>query len=184
MTVGDLSSMSSGLNWDEAYYSPLSITTRSYFDDNLEKVILGLKVVDQPGQTFKYLSGSTELLAMVITKATGKKLSTYLSESFWKPMGGIELSVLATGQRRAWPGKSVLLYWQQCQRLCPIWQTVHAKWTVEWTTIIRLNLCSQIHHPPFYFESRIRIWMVASQPFRKRDILHARPLGSTGHRYS
>ena len=87
MTVGDLSSMSSGLNWDEAYYSPLSITTRSYFDDNLEKVILGLKVVDQPGQTFKYLSGSTELLAMVITKATGKKLSTYLSESFWKPMG-------------------------------------------------------------------------------------------------
>src|SRR5690606_29800157 len=28
MTVGDLSSMASGTNWDEAYYSPLSITTR------------------------------------------------------------------------------------------------------------------------------------------------------------
>jgi len=27
MTVGDLSSMASGTNWDEAYYSPLSITT-------------------------------------------------------------------------------------------------------------------------------------------------------------
>jgi len=87
MTVGDLSSMSSGLNWDEAYYSPLSITTRSYFDDNLEKVILGLRVVDEPGQSFKYLSGSTELLAMVISKATSKTLSSYLSESFWKPMG-------------------------------------------------------------------------------------------------
>ena len=82
MTVGDLSSMSSGLNWDEAYYSPLSITTRSYFDDNLEKVILGLRVVDEPGQSFKYLSGSTELLAMVISKATSKTLSSYLSESF------------------------------------------------------------------------------------------------------
>jgi len=40
ITVGDLSSMASGTNWDEAYYSPLSITTRAYFDDDLEKVML------------------------------------------------------------------------------------------------------------------------------------------------
>jgi len=87
MTVGDLSSMSSGTNWDEAYYSPLSITTRAYFDDNLEKVVLGLNVVDEPGQAFKYASGDTQMLAMVIEKATGKKLYNYLTESFWKPLG-------------------------------------------------------------------------------------------------
>ena len=87
MTVGDLSSMCSGTNWDEAYYSPLSITTRAYFDDNLEKVILGLKVVDEPGTKYKYSSGDTQLLAMVIEKATGKKLYDYLTESFWKPLG-------------------------------------------------------------------------------------------------
>ena len=87
MTVGDLSSMSSGTNWDEAYYSPLSITTRAYFDDDLEKVMLGLKVVDEPGQAFKYASGDTQILAMVIEKATGKKIYDYLTESFWKPLG-------------------------------------------------------------------------------------------------
>lgn len=87
MTVGDLSSMASGTNWDEAYYSPLSITTRAYFDDDLEKVILGLKVVEQPGKKYKYASGDTQMLAMVIEKATGKKLYTYLQESFWKPLG-------------------------------------------------------------------------------------------------
>jgi len=87
MTVGDLSSMSSGTNWDEAYYSPLSITTRAYFDDDLEKVILGLKVVNEPGKAYKYSSGDTQLLAMVIEKATGKKIYDYLSESFWKPLG-------------------------------------------------------------------------------------------------
>lgn len=86
-TVGDLSSMASGTNWDEAYYSPFSITTRAYFDDDLRDVILGLKVVDTPGQKFKYASGDTELLGMVIEKATGKSLTEYLSESFWKPMG-------------------------------------------------------------------------------------------------
>ena len=87
LTVGDLSSMSSGTNWVEKYYSPLSITTRAYFDDDLEKVILGLKVVNEPGQAYKYSSGDTQLLAMVIEKATGKKLYDYLTESFWKPLG-------------------------------------------------------------------------------------------------
>jgi CubicO group peptidase (beta-lactamase class C family) len=87
MTVGDLSSMASGTNWDEKYYSPLSITTRAYFDDDLEKVILGLKVVDEPGKSYKYSSGDTQLLAMVIEKATGKKLYDYLTESFCIPLG-------------------------------------------------------------------------------------------------
>jgi CubicO group peptidase (beta-lactamase class C family) len=87
MTVGDLSTMSSGTNWSEEYYSPLSITTRAYFDDDLAKVMNGLKVVDDPGKAFKYASGDTQMLAMVIEKATGKKLYTYLEESFWKPLG-------------------------------------------------------------------------------------------------
>lgn len=86
MTVGDLSSMASGTNWDEAYYSPFSIVTRAYFDDDLEKVMLGLKVPDEPGQSFKYSSGDTQMLSMVIEKATGKKLYDYLTESFWKPL--------------------------------------------------------------------------------------------------
>jgi len=87
MTVGDLSSMASGLNWDESYYSPFSITTRAYFYDDLEKMMLGVKVTEEPGQSYKYLSGNTQLLGMVIEKATGKKLSDYLSDSFWKPLG-------------------------------------------------------------------------------------------------
>jgi len=87
MTVGDLSSMASGTNWDERYYSPFSITTRAYFDDDLTKVVTGLKVVNEPGQAFKYSSGDTQMLALVIERATGKKLYNYLSEKFWEPLG-------------------------------------------------------------------------------------------------
>lgn len=87
MTVGDLASMASGLNWDEAYYDPFSITTQAYFDEDLTPVILGLKGIEAPGKHYKYLSGNTQLLAMCIEKATGKKLTDYVSESFWKPMG-------------------------------------------------------------------------------------------------
>ncbi|WP_378180497.1 serine hydrolase domain-containing protein [Aquimarina sp. SS2-1] len=87
VTVGDLSSMASGLNWTEHYTSPFSITARAYYDPDLREVMKGLDFVDQPGKEFRYLSGNTQLLGMVIEKATGKTLSKYLSESFWKPMG-------------------------------------------------------------------------------------------------
>lgn len=87
MTVGDLSSMASGLDWDESYYSPFSITTRAYFDEDLNGVILGLKGVEVPGTFYKYLSGNTQLLAMCIEKATDQSLADYVSEKFWKPMG-------------------------------------------------------------------------------------------------
>ncbi|HEA28626.1 MAG TPA: class C beta-lactamase-related serine hydrolase [Leeuwenhoekiella sp.] len=87
MTVGDLASMASGLKWDESYYSPFSVTTRAYFDDNLASVMRKRGMQGEPGQGFEYLSGNTELLAMIIEKATGKKMAEYLSESFWKPLG-------------------------------------------------------------------------------------------------
>lgn len=86
-TVGDLSSMSSGLDWVESYTSPFSITARANYDDDLAETILNQKVIKTPGKDFEYLSGSTQLLGMVIKKATGKQLADYLSESFWQPLG-------------------------------------------------------------------------------------------------
>lgn len=90
MTVGDLASMSSGLNWDESYSSPFSITARSYYTPDIREVMLGLDVVEQPGESFKYLSGNTQLLGMTIEKATGKTLSQYLEESFWNPLRAVD----------------------------------------------------------------------------------------------
>ena len=87
LTVGDLASMASGLEWDEVYYSPFSIVTRAYFDENLREVMLNLEITSEPGKSFTYLSGNTQLLAMVIEKATGKHLSEYFSEEFWQPLG-------------------------------------------------------------------------------------------------
>ncbi|PQB02962.1 serine hydrolase domain-containing protein [Aureitalea marina] len=86
-TVGDLSSMASGLDWTEHYTSPFSITARAYYDDDLGSTILGQGITGTPAKEFEYLSGNTQLLAMVLEAATGKPLEQYLSENFWKPMG-------------------------------------------------------------------------------------------------
>ncbi len=87
VTVGDLSSMSSGLDWTEHYTSPFSITAKTYYDSNIREILLGLDIIKEPGKEYEYLSGNTQLLGMVIEKATGKTLSQYLSESFWQPLG-------------------------------------------------------------------------------------------------
>jgi CubicO group peptidase (beta-lactamase class C family) len=86
-TVGDLASMASGLDWIEHYTSPFSITARANYDDDLAETILNQKVIKAPGKEFEYLSGSTQLLGMIIQKATKKQLAAYLSESFWQPLG-------------------------------------------------------------------------------------------------
>ena len=87
LTVGDLAKMSSGMKWSEKYYNVINITSESYFTKDLRSVILRQKIIDKPGQGFRYSSGDTQLLGMVIEKATGVSLSEYLTEKFWKPMG-------------------------------------------------------------------------------------------------
>lgn len=86
VTVGDLASMASGSNWKENYYWPINITAKAYYGKELEETIFGVSTVKTPGQSFEYSSGDTQLLAMVIEKATGKKLYNYLSESLWIPL--------------------------------------------------------------------------------------------------
>ena len=87
LTVGDLASMSSGMKWNEKYYSVINITSESYFTNDLRSVILRQEIENKPGHSFRYSSGDTQLLAMVIEKATGTNISDYLTEKFWEPMG-------------------------------------------------------------------------------------------------
>ena len=87
LTVGDLASMASGQKWEEVYYSPFSVTTAAYFVEDLVKVILEQPINEIPGKNYEYKSGTTQLLGMVILKATGKSLTDYLYDSFWNPMG-------------------------------------------------------------------------------------------------
>ena len=87
LTVGNLASMSSGMKWNEKYYSIINITSESYFSDDLRSVILNQKIIEKPGQKFRYSSGDTQLLGMIIEKATNTNLSEYLRNNFTNPMG-------------------------------------------------------------------------------------------------
>ncbi len=87
LTIRNLLSMSSGLNWDESYSSPFSVTTKAYYGTDLFSLIKDLKVVEKPGVKWKYLSGNTQILAFILKNATGMSVSDYASEKLWKPLG-------------------------------------------------------------------------------------------------
>ena len=87
LTIRHLLTMSSGSNWDESYANPLSVTTEAYYGSDLYKTATGVKIINEPGTLHSYKSGDTELLGLILEKATGKSLSEYASEKLWKPMG-------------------------------------------------------------------------------------------------
>ena len=88
LTVGDLSSMSSGMKWTEDYKNVFGVTARAYVgSESLVELIKSRPIIREPGQSFKYLSGDTQLLAMTIEKATGQKLSSLVYNWFWNPIG-------------------------------------------------------------------------------------------------
>ncbi|MDB4088239.1 beta-lactamase family protein [Flavobacteriales bacterium] len=86
-TVGDLSAMTAGYDWSESYYLPLNPTAKAYYGRDIVDQMLSRGFIKESGKEFKYLSGVTQLLGIVISRAIKKDLSGYLSEKFWKPMG-------------------------------------------------------------------------------------------------
>ncbi|MCC8173779.1 MAG: beta-lactamase family protein [Odoribacter sp.] len=73
ITIRNLLTMSSGLDWDEAYSSLFSKTTEAYYGDDIRSLVMGLKSVEPAGERFSYKSGDTQILSFIIEAALRKK---------------------------------------------------------------------------------------------------------------
>lgn len=87
ITIKHLLTMTSGLDWDESYMNPLSVTAEAYHGTNLLKTTLKQSLVRAPGTYFEYQSGTSELLGLVVARATKRPLAQYASEKLWIPLG-------------------------------------------------------------------------------------------------
>ncbi|MFO8086749.1 MAG: serine hydrolase [Bacteroidales bacterium] len=87
ITIRDLLTMSSGLNWDESYGRLFSTTTQAYYGENIKELVMELEAVEPSGQQFKYLSGNTQLLGQILSTATPYTMSNFASNYLWTPIG-------------------------------------------------------------------------------------------------
>ncbi len=88
ITIRHILTMSSGLSWTESYVSPFCDVAELYYDTDDRDLALNRRTIEEdPGLTFKYKSGDTQVLMYILMAATGTSVSDYASEKLWIPMG-------------------------------------------------------------------------------------------------
>ncbi len=89
LTVKHLLTMSSGLVWNEEvpYDNPENSEIRMTRSSNPVEYVLSQPLEFQPGVSWKYNGGTTQLLAAIIEKATGKKVDQFANEYLFQPLG-------------------------------------------------------------------------------------------------
>ena len=93
VTVEQLLTMTSGVKWNEDYGDPKSdvaLFNNTKPVDGMDPVIVYMKTLEreaEPGTRWQYNTGETNLIGVLVAKATGKTISEYLSEKIWTPYG-------------------------------------------------------------------------------------------------
>ena len=93
VTIRQLLSMTSGVRWNEDYTDPHSDVAMMYEGARQPGVPLLVSYMSRlprefaPGERWVYKTGETDLIGILVTRATGKTLASYLSEKIWKPYG-------------------------------------------------------------------------------------------------
>ncbi|MGY4396145.1 CubicO group peptidase (beta-lactamase class C family) [Sphingomonas sp. UYAg733] len=93
VTIAQLLTMTSGVRWNENYTDPKSDVATMYAKPvpaGVDPTIAYMRTLPRetpPGEKWVYKTGETNLIGVLVTKATGKPLATYLSEKVWKPYG-------------------------------------------------------------------------------------------------
>jgi CubicO group peptidase (beta-lactamase class C family) len=89
--IKDVLQMSSGVRFNEDYGDFNSDINRfsraTAFGTSLDEFSASLEREREPGTYHHYVSIDTQVLGMVLTRATGQSLTQYLSEKIWQPLG-------------------------------------------------------------------------------------------------
>ena len=93
VTVRQLLTMTSGVRWNEDYADEQSDVAQMYRGpciDGQAHVLSYLSRLPRewpPGTHWNYNTAETDLLGIVVERATGRPLAHYLSDTIWKPYG-------------------------------------------------------------------------------------------------
>ncbi len=102
--IKNLLEMSSGLRNSNNPISPFSDLVKIHLGFNAKDLALNVPLERSPGEKFEYNNVNSQILGILLERATGMKYSEYLSEKLWKPLGAsdAEISVDETGTARTY----------------------------------------------------------------------------------
>ena len=87
-TLRHFSTMTAGLQTSEDYHNPFSHTAVLYYGDNVVETALRIPSgKTPPGETFEYLSVSTQILTIALSRAVGESISSYANRELFAKVG-------------------------------------------------------------------------------------------------
>ena len=93
VTVAQLLTMSSGVKWDEDYENPQSdvaLFNNAKPEPGMDATVSYMRKLPRahaPGTVWRYNTGETNLIGVLVTSATGMPLAKYLQDRIWHPAG-------------------------------------------------------------------------------------------------
>lgn len=87
MTIQNLLDMTSGIQWQERYYTPDETIARMYHAPDRTAFVLDQPMSDPPGTRFYYNSGNPYVLSAIITRKTGENALNYAKQKLFAPLG-------------------------------------------------------------------------------------------------
>ncbi|AQR73116.1 serine hydrolase [Sphingomonas sp. LM7] len=93
VTIAQLLTMTSGVKWNEDYTDAKSDVARMFLEavpageDPTVYYMKKLSRETAPGSKWVYKTGETNLIGVLVMRATRKPLADYLSEKVWRPYG-------------------------------------------------------------------------------------------------
>ena len=87
ITIRNLLTMGSGIRYRLGFFPWDEFVLAGFYPDLRHLLLSNLKVVEPPGRSFHYNNFNTELIGMILERATGRAPSKYLEEKIWKPIG-------------------------------------------------------------------------------------------------
>lgn len=93
ITIADLLQMTSGLKPLSYVGGPESEAIRFGNGVNVRETILNMDLANAPQSVFHYAGTNSQLLGLIIERATGQSYAEYLSETVWGPVGASEAFV-------------------------------------------------------------------------------------------
>jgi len=77
----------SGISYTENNLNPFCDNTQYYYSENLRKKVFKHHIQYPPGTQYQYSSVNSELLGLILERATKKTMSKYLETRIWRPIG-------------------------------------------------------------------------------------------------
>lgn len=153
LTIKDLLTMSSGINFDESYNSPFGHMAKAYYGTDIKTLNKDYKPITDPGKEWVYLGGNTIILGFILEEVTKMSISEYFSKKIWKKIGAMN-NALWTIDKENGRERSYCCFYSNALDFAKVGQLVLNKGMWDDKRVISESYIEEATTPAYYLKDK------------------------------